>query len=431
VFLKYQRHVWKWDATAVYQEDLKDKSTSTTSSLAIPIPLTRKVTLQFQGSHGNIAYEVGGIWAGNNKVDDTFQIAEDDGNSYRILEDRVKDTDTFGGKAKVAYQKGRWNWYAQGAIMGLVADGGPQGPNFHTFTGWRLRDSGSGNQSNILTGIAVQVRDFQISPNFLYQKPMVGPVPGDAPAPGRARNVLDDPFAVLGNRELTGAELLISYDPTPATWMWSWDNDVREDARFAAAVGYVFYHLPTTRDASLFVAEDGRTIYAFGAAPPARDHWDLWARIVSVPRRDVRLIANLFVGSGEGRGFDVTGEDKTMNRKLQRGGGHARLAWGQHAFEAAATFNDWGPYDYHQDFNETFPVQLMADASRTLGMPRWFGYPQTRFGIRFTWRSLDQHSPRYCPGETPDALGILECDPTLEGENGSEWEFRTYLHFTM
>jgi hypothetical protein len=429
VFLKYQRRVWNWDATAIYQEDLKDKATTTTSSFAIPVRKTRKLTLQFQGARGNIKYEVGGIWAGNNKVGETFQVAEEDGDSYRILLDRVKDSDTFGGKAKVTYQKGRWNWYAEGGVMGIVADGGPT--SIPTFTGWRLRDSGSGNKSNIITGIAVQTGDFQISPNFLYQKPMVGPIPGDAPAPARARNVLDDPFAVLGSREMTAGELLITYDPTPATWMWQWDNDVREDAKFAAALGYVFYHLPTTRDATLFVAEDGRTIYPFSAAPPARDHWDLWARIVSNPRRNVKLIANLFVGSGEGKGFDVTGEDKKLNRKIQRGGGHARLTWGQHAFEAGAKFNDWGPYDYHQDFNETFPVQLMADASRTLGMPRWFGDPQTKFGVRFTWRSLDQNSPRYCPGETPDALGNLVCDPTLEGDNGSEWEFRTYLHFSM
>jgi hypothetical protein len=73
----------------------------------------------------------------------------------------------------------------------------------------------------------------------------------------------------------------------------------------------------------------------------------------------------------------------------------------------------------------------MADVSHTLGVPRWFGYPQTRFGVRGTWRSLDQNSPRYCPGQTPDALGNLECDPTLPADNGTEWEIRTYLHFTM
>lgn len=429
VFVKYTRRLWKWNTTAVYQDDIQAQPKSATSSFAIPVPPTRKLSLQFQGSRGNIAYEMGGIWAGDTKVDQTFQIAEKDGAGYRILQDRVKDSDTFGGKAKVTYQKGRWNWYGQGAVMGLVADGGPT--SVPTFTGWRLRDSGSGNQSNILTGVAVQVRDFQISPNFLYQKPIVGPIPGDAPAPGRPRNVIDDPFAVRGNREMAAGELLITYDPTPATWMWAWDNETAEDATFAAAMGYVYRHMPTTQDAANFVAEDGRTVFAFGAAPPARDLWEVWTRIVSRPRQNMRLVANLFIGNAEGNGFDVTGEDRTLNRRIQRAGGHARLAWGQHVFEASSKFNDWGPYDYHRDFNETFPVQLMGDVARTLGTPRWFGFPQTRLGVRGTWRSLDRNSPRYCPGETPDALGNLECDPTLDAENGSEWEIRTYLHFTM
>jgi hypothetical protein len=431
VFVKYDRRVWKWDATAIYQDDIEEKSNTATSSFAIPVPPTRKLSLQLQGEYRDFGYQVGGLWAGQPKVGETFQIAEKDGGSYRILQDEVKDSDTFGGKAKVTWEKGRWHWYAQGAIMGLVADGGPKGPDVHTFTGWRLSDSGSGNQSNIMTGVAMQVKDFQISPNFLYQKPMVGPIPGDAPAPGRARNVRDDPFAVLGNREMAAGELLITYDPTPATWMWAWDNDTREDAGFAAAAGYVFYHLPTTRDATLFVAEDGQTIYAFGAAPPARDHWEVWTRVVSVPRPNVRLVAGLYAGSAEGSGYDTSGEDRTLNRKIERWGGGARLAWGQQVFEGYAKFNDWGPYDYHRDFNQTFPVQLMADVSRTLGTPRWFSWPQTKFGVRWTWRSLDEHSPRYCPGKTPDALGVLECDPSLGDENGSEWELRTYLHFTM
>ena len=96
-----------------------------------------------------------------------------------------------------------------------------------------------------------------------------------------------------------------------------------------------------------------------------------------------------------------------------------------------AKFNDWGPYDYHRDFNLTFPVQLMGDVSWSLGLPEWFDLPQTRFGVRGTWRSLDQYSPRYCPTQVPNAQGSLECDPTGLGPNGREWEIRTYLHIGM
>jgi hypothetical protein len=63
-------------------------------------------------------------------------------------------------------------------------------------------------------------------------------MPNDAP--GKLRNIQDDPFAVRGNRETVAGELLLSYDPTPATWMYEWDNDFAEDAKFAMNLGFVF-----------------------------------------------------------------------------------------------------------------------------------------------------------------------------------------------
>ena len=66
--------------------------------------------------------------------------------------------------------------------MGLVADGGPN--STMTFTGWTLKDSGLGNQWNALTGLTYAIGNFEIAPNFLWQKPIVGPVPSDAPAAG-------------------------------------------------------------------------------------------------------------------------------------------------------------------------------------------------------------------------------------------------------
>jgi hypothetical protein len=54
------------------------------------------------------------------------------------------------------------------------------------------------------------------------------------------------PFAVRGNRETVAGELLLTYDPTPGTWMYDWDNDMTEDAKFAVSTGFVFRHLPTS-----------------------------------------------------------------------------------------------------------------------------------------------------------------------------------------
>jgi len=419
LLLKGQRRLGPFDATLVYHEDIAPQGT-VTSSNAIPVPETRKVSLQATTRRGPWLLECGTLWSGETKMDETFQMVDKVDGGYVVYQDRIKDGDTWGFKGKVTLERGRFRWYGQGAYMGLVADAGPT--EVITFTGWRLKDSGSGNQRNLLTGFTVNSGDFQFGPNVLWQVPIVGPIPADAPPPGRPRNVLADPFAVLGNREMVGAELLLCYDPTPATWMWAWDNDLREDASFAASLGFVYRDYRDTRDALNFIAEDGRTIYAFGAAPPAQELWEVNARLVSRLAPSTRLVANVYGGDAEPSGYDASGQNETLNRVLQRFGLIGRITHGPLALGGFVKVDDWGPYDYHRDFNLTYPLQLMGDVSYALGRPVWFGEPQTRVGVQAWWRSLDVHSPRYSP-TGGDALSGYD--------NGDEWEIRTYVHTSL
>ena len=417
---KYGRRIGRFDATAVWEEDVANQS-SVISSIAVPLPKTRKAALHVGTGNGPLHLDLGGIWSGDTKVGQRFDLVRRSGDGYVVLADSVRNEDTFGIKSKLTFQNGRWNWYAQGAYMGLVADGGPT--STITFTGWQLKDTGSGNQANFLTGLAVNVGRFQIAPNVLYQKPLVGPVPAGVPAPGRPRNIRDDPFAVRANRQTRAAELLITYDPTPGTWMWAWDNDVREDAGLAASVGVVVRDFATTQDAAVGILGDGRTTFAFPSATPPRDLWEVHGRIVSGLGSRVRTIVHLYGGTAEPNGEST--------RLVRRIGGDARFAWDSVVLETSWKLHDFGPYDYHRDFNLTYPEQLMGDLSYTLGTARWLGLPQTRFGVRGTWRSLDEYSPRYCGTTTEDAFGVVSCDPTTPGRRGEEWEIRTYLHFAL
>jgi hypothetical protein len=416
---KYGRHVRGVAVTGIYQEDLAQLSPgATNSSFAVPLPQTRRATLHLADTIAGIGMEVGGIWAGATRVGVPFQLVENGAMGTRVLQDRVRDSDAFGGKAKVAYTRGRYNWYAQGAIMGLVADGGPT--STQTFTGWSLKDTGLNNQWNTLTGLTVTYGSFQFAPNVLYQKPIVGPVPATAPAPARPRNIIADPFAVRANRETYGAELLLTFDPTPATWYYQWDNDMREDARFAANLGYVYRRLPTTMDAAIGILADGRTTFAFPGATPARSLYEVRSRIVSRVGRDLRLIANVYTGTAEPNGND--------ERLLHRTGVDLRAVMQHVKLSAVAKFNDWGPFDYHRDFNLTFPKQYTTDLSYAFGTPQWWDVPETKVGIRGTWRALNKYSPRFCPERVPDLVtGSPVCDPTAPSPNGSEWEVRTYL----
>ncbi|WP_396191722.1 glycoside hydrolase family 2 TIM barrel-domain containing protein [Flavobacterium sp.] len=419
--LKYGTKLGKIDATAVYHEDIADAAIATTS-IFIPQPKTRRATVHFKTKVDAFGLELGGIWGGQPLNGRTFQYATGTPGNYTVYDDEVKASDNWGGKAKITFSSGKFNVYTQGAIMGLVANGGADATQ--TFTGWRLKDSGSGNQMNFLAGFTYNVNsNLQIAPNFLWQKPLVEAMPNDVDAPGRLRNIQSDPFVVRANRETLGGELLLTYDPTPATWMYEWDNDMAEDAKFAFSTGFVFRHLPTTQDAAIGFLSN-RTSFAFERSAPAHDLWESNTRIVSKISPELGLITNFYFGNGQSNGSDA--------RLIERIGGDMRLIYRKVKLTHSFKINDWGPFDYHRDFNLTYPVQLMLDLSTSVGKPDWFILPNTKIGIMGTWRSLDQYSPRYSPTAVPPNTfpPVPVISPVGFG-NGSEWEVRTYIHINI
>ncbi|MCB9080149.1 MAG: glycosidase [Lewinellaceae bacterium] len=421
VLVKYSRSLGKIDLTGIFHEDLEQRG-GIQSSFAVPVPKTRRATLHAKTALGGLGVELGGIWGGQPLIGRTFQIADGEEGDYTIYQSEIKPEDTWGGKMKLTFSKGRVNWYAQAAAMALVANGGAD--YTQTFTGWRLKDSGSGNQYNFLTGFTYMTGNFQIAPNFLWQRPIEGPMPNGVNAPGRLRNILDDPFAVRFNRETVAGEILFTFDPTPGTWMYDWDNDNAEDAEFAVSAGFVYRHLPTTQDAAIGILPNGRTTFAFPGSAPAQDLWEAHARIVSKLSPDFGLIANLYTGDAQANGDDI--------RTIQRVGMDLRMIYKKIKVTSSVKFNDWGPFDYHRDFNLTFPTQLMLDVSTTLGKPKWIDLPTTKIGLQGIYRTLDQYSPRYCPTFLTNGAGEMECDPTAPGYgNGNEWEIRTYIHINI
>ncbi|MFT5251437.1 MAG: hypothetical protein ACI87N_000416 [Flavobacteriales bacterium] len=419
VLLKYATKVGKFDFAAVYHEDIADAAAAV-SSIAVPLPKTRRVTAYSKVKIGGVGVELGAIWGGQPLNGREFQFTEGEPGNYIVYTDKVKTTDNWGAKAKLTYSNGPFNWYSQGAAMGLVANGGAD--NTKTFTGWRLKDSGSGNQVNFLSGFTYTIGNFQIAPNFLYQKPIVAAMPNDVQAPGRLRNIQDDPFAVRGNRETVAGELLLTYDPTPGTWMYDWDNDMTEDAKFAVSTGFVFRHLPTSQDAAIGIFADGRTTFAFPNSAPAHDLWESNTRIVSKLTSDFGLIGNIYFGNAQANGSSA--------RLVERLGGDLRVIYDKVKVVSSVKVNDWGPFDYHRDFNLTYPLQLMLDISTSVGKPNWFVLPDTKIGIRGTYRTMDQNSPRYLPNVANEFATSPKVSP-VGFPNGNEWEIRTYIHINI
>ena len=153
---------------------------------------------------------------------------------------------------------------------------------------------------------------------------------------------------------------------------------------------------------------------------------DLMQKIVSLCKRRGFIFqsSEIYGGLAQPSGWDPNDENSTLNRTIERYGVIGRLSSGRVQIDAFAKFDDWGPYDYHRDFNLTFPLHLMGEVSYSLGRPRWFfGERFTRVGMQGKWRSLDVNSNRY------DPIGTGEPVPGFE--DGNEWEIRTYLHLNV
>jgi hypothetical protein len=116
--------------TITHQEDLARSGVATTSS-AISEPRLRRSALVLETGANGEGLTIGGIWAGSNKVGQTFQMAQPaagtdsfGGSGFDVLTDEVRMADTFGFRAKYAGSIGPVSAYIQGGQQGLVADAG-------------------------------------------------------------------------------------------------------------------------------------------------------------------------------------------------------------------------------------------------------------------------------------------------------------------
>ena len=186
------------------------------------------------------------------------------------------------------------------------------------------------------------------------------------------------------------------YDPTPGTWMWYWDNDVKEDAPFAATLDFVYRHQPTSTDAGIGFL-DGGAIFAFADAPPAQDVWELSSKLFWLTDGGSRIIANLYGGTGQSTGDDP--------RLITRAGTQLRVWHKRWHLDSWVKVNDWGPFDYHRVYNLTFPLQTIGTLSYGIRLPR-FDRPYPRIGISGKYRLTDANSAEHTPiPGFPNGLG--------------------------
>ncbi|MEZ4651674.1 MAG: hypothetical protein R3E97_23300, partial [Candidatus Eisenbacteria bacterium] len=173
VYLKYRRSFGRVTATAMYVDEFADQN-SVTSSIAVPRPPTHTATLTLETTRGPFGLQLGGIWGGETKIGEDFQVAVPDEEGTPVQQDHVRSSDHVRREGKAHLSEGEVERLHPGGLHGHRRRGWTNRDS--DFHGLVLKDTGSGNQSNIMGGVALTLGRFQVGPNVLYQKPLVGPV---------------------------------------------------------------------------------------------------------------------------------------------------------------------------------------------------------------------------------------------------------------
>ena len=411
--VKYDFELANFDWTFIHSEDVARRSDASGVAEATTRQ-SRQTALTAEREFSNgMKLELGGIWAANEKVDEAFTRVDRAGNVYL---DQIEDKDTLGFRAKLTLP---WNeTYLQAHHAGLVADGGHVHRTWGVTDPSRLPYSGMGNKNEYEVGMILRFGDFMLYPRAMYRDNLVHANPiiepqsaGGILAPGISpRNTDDDPFAVLDNREARSAEMYLTYDPTGATQFYDWDNDWREDAKFAFNVGATYTEYPTATDAYLFYYVPAAANLPFAKGLPAEDVWAASSRMVFNPNPNAKYIIKLV------RGFEQSsGSPERDTRDYWQFHWKAEFKR-KHVFEGFYMKDAWAPYDFYRQFNVAFPEQLKLDYSVRLGTLGQIGSVEdedraTRVGLRVLYRSYGEENEN-------------------ELEEFGDYEFSANLYFT-
>ena len=97
LLVKYYRTFGKWNLGGIFHYDI-DQRRETVTSFAIPLPKNTRASLMVERKFGRFDITLGGLWSGTTLVGREFQATTEYSPTATVYQDRVKTSDTFGGK---------------------------------------------------------------------------------------------------------------------------------------------------------------------------------------------------------------------------------------------------------------------------------------------------------------------------------------------
>ncbi len=424
VMLKYDFAGSGIDYTLIYSVDIARRD-DTSGGAQSTNPQSRQTTLYGKAPLGDgVTLEVGGLVSATEKVGNTYDRLE----GSNIVVDEIKDEDTLGVKAKLSVDALGSKFYFGLGYSGLVADGG----DVIRENGTELPYTGLGNKKEVEGGVLIPAGDFTIYPRFLARKnivdanPLVTPsTTGSVLSPGLApRNFDDDPFAVLDNREAKTFEVVLTYDPTPASNFYHWNVDVTEDAPFAFNLGLTYTEHETATDSYRFYEPDFELDLPFGAGLVAEDVYLAKSKLIFNPSQALKYIFNIRHAKQQSTGEvdKETVEFTSLEAKV--------VINKTHIISGTVKKDAFGPFDFHRQFNETFPRQINLEYAYLLDQLK-DEKRSSKLGVKLFYRTLDENSPADEYETGPVDPGDEDNHSNHGDHNDHMFEIQTYFKYSF
>lgn len=314
------------------------------------------------GEKGNLRFGI--LKSGQEKIGESYYRSE----AGTVYQDQISDSDTWAFKAKVSEEfSPTLSLYTQFAYAGLVAD---QGEAYQEVWDTNLPFSSKGNKRTIEFGGQVRNGNYMVWPRVFIRDNLVNALSADAEAFGRtdpnnigtgtylrdAPDRDDAPFIVNDNREARVAEVFLTYDPTPGTFFYEWDNAWKEDAPIAYNLGLTYIDYKTKADQPVVMCDFGEC--SLGARP-AEDLIRLSGRLVANLNDDVRM--NLEVEAGDQIATD--GNQAANNFQSLK---YSVTYKDVNQFGFNYMTDVYGEEDYYADFGLRFPKVIELFYERRL-----------------------------------------------------------------
>lgn len=316
--------------------------------------------LSLQGSFDvsdSLILHAGLLWSGKEAVGNLY--ATEVGGV--LTESKVKSDDALAVRLRLEQEVGTASVvYGEYNRAGLVAIRGEHQEVWET----NIPYSSAGNKTTMEIGGRFIEGSWMLSPRIFVRHNEVEPLSIAARNAGEWRDGnADYGNGVHDNREVEAVELFLTFDPTPGTFFYEWDNYLKEDATFAFNFGLTKANYTGRTD--MRVWDWGAD---WGRSPEKTER--IFSRFVYNPIDSLKISGEIESGHQVplfGGNRDPGDPLNTLDNKTRFTSVDTKFVYRQNNIFSLVYKNDaYGEYDWYANYGTSFPRQVMFGYERLL-----------------------------------------------------------------